>query len=398
MTNSDPVQEYLGPTDRGGFPSAGSEAETPADPVKRPRFGFVYDSQNTHITAQSLREAAAEDQITHFDLGLAKPDADIQQFLRLASRPERAPDLILHETGAPGLPRGLHQVSIPTALLDIDTFGWTFFRLQWALLFDYVFTWHPCYVRAFEEAGHPRVFVLPHAVDAAIFGEVHGDQERLYDLGFVGNVALSQYSRRDRVITHLAKLHRTNDCQRSYGKKDMAQVYKRSKIVVNVSRSEFPQEANMRCYEAMAGGALLITGIPTELTEWGFREGEHFIGWRSEQEIPALVERFLHHSEQRATIARAGQERTLRSFTYQQCIDRIAAAVAKGNGGVFAPARGWPPEDIHLLYLSYYYRYRLHCAALEEFRLLRRANPRAYWKGFPMAAKTLRHAVSVSLM
>ena len=398
MKKSDPEQKVLGQTYRAGFPSASSETEIPANRLKHLRFGFVYDSENSHITAQNLRDAIADDQITHFDLNFAKPDADIDQFLCLAIGQEKSPDLILHETGAPGLPRGLHKVSIPTVLLDIDTFGWTSFRLKWALLFDYIFTWHPSYVQQFQEAGHPRVFALPHAVDAELFGEINPNQERLYDLGFVGNSELAQYRKRDRVISQLAKLYRTNDFRRGYGKKDMAEVYKLSRIVVNVSRAEYPQEANMRCYEAMAGGALLITGMPTELTEWGFLEGVHFVGWRSESDVFDLVARYLRDEEKRNEIAQAGRERTLTRFTCQQCIDSIASTVARDNGEVFAPARGWPPEDIHLLYLSYYYCYRLHCAALEEFRLLRRTNPRAYWKGLPMVVKTLRHAIRSSLM
>ena len=90
-----------------------------------------------------------------------------------------------------------------------------------------------------------------------------------------------------------------NDFRKRYTKAELAEVYRQCKIVVNVSRDDFPSEANMRCYEGMAGGALLITGIPTELTEWGFREGTHFVGWRNEAEIPDLVDYYLHHENER---------------------------------------------------------------------------------------------------
>ena len=108
----------------------------------------------------------------------------------------------------------------------------------------------------------------------------------------------------------------------------------------------------MRCYEAMAGGALLITGMPTELTEWGFRENEHFIGWRNEAEIPDLVDNFLHHSARRLAIARAGQERTLKDFTFQRCVEMIENAVGRDRGKLFAPARKWPAEETNLVYLE----------------------------------------------
>jgi hypothetical protein len=362
------------------------------------KFGHIFDSTYSHVTAQSFRRSIPQSQSINFDLSILKPNADFKRMLEASSELGTMPDVLLFEIGAPGLPHGLNAVSIPTCCLDIDTFGWTRLRLRWAMLFDYVFTWHPSYVPHFQNAGHPKVFAIPHAVDADLFRGLEFDAERPYDFGFVGNSGLSQYQRRDRVISELAKRFRTNDLRRKYSENEMAEVYGRSRIVVNVSRAEFPQEANMRCYEAMAAGALLITGMPTELTEWGFREGEHFIGWHSEGEIPDLVDRFLQRQELRLAIGRAGQEQTLKEFTYQRCIERMIDVFKKNDNQLFAPARQWPPEKLHLLYLSYYQRFQLHCAALEEFHLLRRANPRASWKGLPILLKTLRNAVKFCLI
>lgn len=358
------------------------------------KFGLVYDSAYTHITARYLRDALPESQGIHLDLSLFKPNAEIKRMIETAGERGATLDTILHEIGAPGLPHGLDSVSIPTACLDIDSFGWTPFRLQWAMLFDYVFMWHPSYVRRYREAGHPRVFVLPHSVDARLYGERDGDKKRLYEVGFVGNQGLHQYRLRDRVVSTLANRFQTNNFRQSYTKEETAEVYRQSKVVVNVSRAEFPSEANMRCYEAMASGALLLTGLPSELTEWGFREGEHFIGWRSEKEIPGLVDKFLQNAERRDAISRAGQERTLRDFTYQRCIERMINIIKEDNRKLVAPARQWPCEKVRLLYLSYYYRLQLSCAALEEFRLLRNADPKGFWKGLPMALRSLRHVVN----
>ena len=180
-------------------------------------------------------------------------------------------------------------------------------------------------------------------------------------------------------------------------KRKLAEVYHQCKIVVNVSRDDFPPEANMRCYEGMAGGALLITGIPTELTEWGFREGTHFVGWRNEAEIPDLVDYYLHHEKERTEISRSGQELTLSNFTFQCCRDKITTVLQEHQGQFFSPARSWPTEDICLTYLEYYYRYQLLDATLEEFSRLRNANPRAYRKGLPMVLKTMRHVLGRSL-
>lgn len=360
------------------------------------KYGLIYDSANCHITGDYLRKSIPESQSIHFDLSALKSNVEIEQLLETAAAKSAIPDVLLHEIGARGLPRGLDRVSVPTGCLDIDTFGWTRYRLGWAMLFDYVFTWHPCYVQQFREAGHPRVIALPHAVDSQFFAGADVNQDRFHDLGFVGNFGLPQYSTRDGVNLILAKRFQTNDFLRKYDKQETSEVYERSKIVVNVSRTEFPQEANMRCYEGMAAGALLITGMPTELTEWGFCEGEHFVGWHSEEEIPNLVDWYLRHSEQRLAIARAGQERTLRDFTYQQCVETIRNTIRADDGELFAPARKWSSDETHLLYLSYYHRLQLAGAALAEFRLLRRA--KAYRKGLPIVLKALRHGIRRRLM
>ena len=361
------------------------------------KYGLVYDAANCHITGEYLRQSIPRSQSIRFDMSLFKANANIEQLLGTMCERSAIPDVLLHEIGSHGLPHGLETVSIPTGCLDVDTFGWTDFRLKWAMLFDYVFTWHPSYVGRFQEAGHPRVCAIPHAIDGRLFA-TDVSAERLYDLGFVGNFGLPQYSKRDRVNLVLSSRFQTNDFRKRYGKEETAEVYKRSRIVVNVSRAEFPQEANMRCYEAMAGGALLITEIPTELTEWGFREGEHFIGWRSEDEIPGLAGQCLGDSARCAAIARAGQERTLADFTYQRCVERMTEFITGDEGRLFAPAREWSPEAVRLLYLSYYYRFQEFGAVLEEFSLLRRTNPKAYWKGFPMVLKSLRHAIKSGLM
>ena len=75
----------------------------------------------------------------------------------------------------------------------------------------------------------------------------------------------------------------------------------------------------------------------------------------------------------------------------------MLGVVAEHGNQLFAPARRWPPEEVHLLYLSYYYRYLLLSAALEEFNALRRISRRGYWKGLPRVLKTLRRVVQSSL-
>ena len=348
------------------------------------------------MTEEFLSDTFVPGSAIHFDLDLFRPNVSVFQLLETARSHNQVPDVLAH-VHTPGLPRDLTLAPLPTISLDIDSFGWTGSRIRWSMLFDYVFVWHLSFVPLYQAAGHPKVFALPHAVDARLFSEGNPSTARPLDLGWIGEFGYGQYARRRRIIEPLATQFKMNDFRRRYTKAELAEVYRQCKIVVNVSRDDFPSEANMRCYEGMAGGALLITGMPTELTEWGFREGTHFVGWRNEAEIPDLVDFYLHHENERREISRNGQELTLSNFTFQCCRDKITTVLQEHQGQLFSPARNWPAEAICLTYLEYYYRYQLLDATLEEFSRLRSANPRAYRKGLPMVLKTMRHVLGRSL-
>ena len=362
------------------------------------RVAFSYNASRRHVTERYLTDTFAPGSAIHFDLDLFRPNVSVFQLLDIARSRSQLPDVFAHLVHTPGLPHDLQVAPLPTASLDIDSFGWTSSRVRWSMLFDYVFVWHQSFVPLYQAAGHPKVFVLPHAVDAELFREAQIELDRPLEVGWVGEFGYGHYATRRRIIEGLATNFKMNDFRKRYSKEETSEIYRLSKIVVNVSREDFPQEANMRCYEGMAAGALLITRIPTELTEWGFHEGEHFIGWHNEGEIPDLVEYYLRNENKRREIAQAGQKLTLSDFTFQRCRDKMAAVLGEHPNQFFAPARSWGAEDIHLTYLEYYYRYQQLSAALEEFAALTKKNRRASWKGLPMVLKTLRNAVKSSLI
>jgi hypothetical protein len=355
------------------------------------RMAFTYNVSRRHVTERYLSDTFAPGCATHFDLDVLGPDVSILKLLENARSRNEVPDVLAHLVHTPGLPRDLQLSPVPTVSLDIDSFWWTSSRIRWSMLFDYLFVWHPSLAPLYKAAGHPRVFVFPHAVDGDLFQASPIRESRPLELGWVGGFGYKQYDQRRRIIQALAARFKMNDPAKWYGKAETAEVYKASKIVVNVSRGDFPPEANMRCYEAMAAGALLITGMPTELTEWGFREGEHFVGWRNEAEIPDLVGHYLRHEQERTEIARSGLELTLRDFTFQKCQHKMTSVLREHPNEFFAPARNWPAEDVHLIYLEYYYRYQVFEAAFTEFRDL--GSLSGYWKGLPMALKTMRNCL-----
>jgi hypothetical protein len=269
--------------------------------------------------------------IEFFCVGEGLPfDAPTQEILKLC--PGR-PTWIFHfESGLPLLPQGLEKCEIPTLCFHVDTYAFTRRRVRWSYLFDHVVVFHPGYDSIFSEAGHPGAFLLPHAVQREFFDGPELPRE--FEIGWVGQVSGPNYRSRGELLPRLAAMFRTNNWARPHTLEEVAGVYQRSRIVVNIGRDDFPQDANQRVFEAMASGALLLTSLPTELTELGFQEGTHFVAYRQESEIVSLVQKYLQDGRNRAHRFGRARESTARTHLRPA---RRPAPRASQTGGRVAP-------------------------------------------------------------
>jgi len=145
-------------------------------------------------------------------------------------------------------------------------------------------------------------------------------------------------------------------------------VYCRSKIIVNVARDDYPQDANMRVFEAMASGALLITRLPSELTSIGFEEGVHFVGYRRLDEIVGLARQYLNDERTCTRIAQTSREKVLREHTYDNRVQSLLRTVESDAGRQFAPARKWTEGRVRTHYIDYYAASRVFDCAYAEWR------------------------------
>jgi Glycosyl transferases group 1 len=263
------------------------------------------------------------------------------------------PAYVFHfESALPLLPRGLEKSRIPTVCFHADTYAYTKRRIRWSYLFDHVAVFHPGYEERFARAGHPGAFLLPHAVRREFYDLP--EMEREYEIGWVGQTQGASYLRRGECLPKLARKFHTNDWGRKYTLEEVAQVYRRSQVVVNIGRDDFPQDANLRVFEALASGALLVTSIPTELTELGFVEGEHFVAYRQEGEIVPLVEKYLSDYSARRQISEAAREKVLREHTYDARVDTLLRRLEAAGDAKLAPARNWPIARARLMALDFY--------------------------------------------
>ncbi len=264
--------------------------------------------------------------------------------------------LAIHD-GYYALPNGVERARAVTCCMHIDTFDGLAHRIRIAELFDYNFVFHPGFESQFKEHGIPRAGFLAHAVDAALF--LKPIPEKLYDVGWVGSLVLKEHASRRERLLNLQKKFVLNDIDRHYSPEEMALVYSQSKIVVNFPRSDYPRDANLRCFEAMAAGALLLTRHPTELTSLGFSAGEHFATYSREEEIDGLVDHYERNADARERISAAGRALVLEKHTYDARVDSMLDFISKERWEKAAPARSWDARKIrhfHVWYLASQWR------------------------------------------
>jgi len=319
-----------------------------------------------------------------------KPNRSVEELLAACPKPPR---LVLHPDGSSFLPKQLEKIGVPTACFQIDTHAYLHRRLQWAMLFDYTFLFHPGFEEPFRAAGHPNPITLPHAVDQFIFLDEPVAPERNIDVGWVGRIGGPLYGLRRKILPILAANFPMNDWRQSYPYPEMAKLYRRSKVGVNIGRDDYPQDANLRVYEIMAAGAMLITALPSELEKLGFQSGTHFAGYRDESELSDRIRYYLEHDAERARIAETGRGLVLAEHTYDQRADEILRLLDKDEGRLFAPARSWPEERVRQTYLDYYCANDLLGCAFEEFRRLALIRPTTAWKSLPPILGGLRRVV-----
>jgi hypothetical protein len=282
---------------------------------------------------------------------------------------------------------------IPTVYFDVDTYAYTNRRIRWDSLFDHIAVFHPGYEDSFRQAGHPGAFLLPHAVRREFFeGQ---DPIREFEIGWVGQGTGPIYRKRAEWLPKLSAEFHTNDWSRSYTQSEVADVYRRSRIVVNIGRDDFPQDANLRVFEVLASGALLITALPSELSRTGFTENVHFVGYQRESDIIPIVRKYLLEEESRFRITQAARTKVLAEHTYDARVEQLLAHLRDHGAEKLAPARLWPERRARLMALDFFASHgALGCAA-GEFRHIAGRGLRETIEGLVLltkaAVKNLRH-------
>lgn len=235
--------------------------------------------------------------------------------------PADYPDLYLWVESVDGYyPANLDALPCPKICYFIDSHLHLDLHLEWAKHFDMVFTGQREYLDAFRAQG-TRAHWLPLGCDP----EVHRrfDGPKAHQVGFVGGVESG--SRRMNLLT---KLH--DQIPVHYERcfwDEMAQLFSRSKIVFNNAVSN---DLNMRVFEAMSTGSLLLTDMALNSGQDElFKDGEDYAVYR-DNNLCDVARFYLDNEELREQIAARGQKLVHNAHTYAHRVDDLLA-VALGH-------------------------------------------------------------------
>ncbi|HQE83660.1 MAG TPA: glycosyltransferase [Candidatus Hydrogenedentes bacterium] len=229
------------------------------------------------------------------------------------------------DSGPKQIAPDIQRLAMPKACYLIDTHLAPQIRIEIARHFDFVFLAQKAQVPLFQDAGIANVYWLPLACSP----ELHdvGSLERRHDVGYIGRVQDDPHERRRRLLARVRERF-PNHVTGQQWPADMARTYAQSKIVINAA---VQNDLNMRVFEAMASGALLITDSAEGLVDL-FEEGTHFVLYHSENELCELIEHYLHDGAARERIAQQGQEFVLNHHTYEQRMEQLLGCVFEAAG------------------------------------------------------------------
>lgn len=148
-----------------------------------------------------------------------------------------------------------------------------------------------------------------------------GSEAKKYDVCFIGNFhsvhACDRIVYCDRLFKEFPEFFYGN---RTF--KDMAKKFSESRLVFNKSLNK---DVNMRFFEAQCSGSALLTDVLPEQEELGFKEGIHYIGYNSEDEMVDKAKYYLEHDYQREKIAFTGSRLAQGFHTYNNRLNMLLA-------------------------------------------------------------------------
>ena len=212
----------------------------------------------------------------------------------------------------------------PCAYWAIDTHLNFARSLRRAQSFGFVFAAQKQGATQLRAAGVRNCHWLPLACDPEIHGRLA--VEKTYDVAFVGHPFPGP---RQQLLDQVRR-HFLNCFIGPAPHTQLGEIYSRARIVINCCLNN---DLNMRVFEALAGGALLITNrLEDNGQEELFADRAHLVEYRSPEEALALIDYYLRHPQEREA-----KEAALIFFSLSRPEQRRFAQTAWANSAATNP-------------------------------------------------------------
>lgn len=243
---------------------------------------------------------------------------------RVCARHGLAPELVLFiEGGTMRLfPVGLEQMSCPSAWYGIDTHMDYAKHLRIGRLFDVTFIAQKEFVERLRQDGLQQVHWLPLGIAPELYPAEM--LERCYDVAYVGSDSVTVHPSRHALLAAIR-----NEFPHVFigmaSPQAMGRIYAQAKLVFNKSVNN---DVNMRYFEAMGAGAVLLTdqALNNGVDEL-FRAGEHYLEYRDEQTMLELIRGLLQDPERCRRIGDAARRLVMEKHTYRHRADYLVSAL-----------------------------------------------------------------------
>jgi spore maturation protein CgeB len=204
-------------------------------------------------------------------------------------------------------------------------------RLIISNFFDSIFIYYKKHLnifikfqRTYKKRNHKKnVFWSPLACEPNLHYQ-NLNNKRNYDIAFIGQMG-PENSFRHKFLKEIYLSDKLINLKKKYANnisdKLMSKIYGRTKIVTNVSMNK---DINMRYYETMAAGSLLLTNkIRNNRLEILFKENIDYVTYKDKKDAIKKINYYLNNPSIRKRIAKNGQKKVLNCHTYKHRLQRI---------------------------------------------------------------------------
>lgn len=251
------------------------------------------------------------------------------------------PDLVVGIAGIGGDPlySRVAQLPCPTAFISTDTWQ-CLLDYREAVRYDLVFVAQREFIPHLRATGSRHVYWLPLACDPEVHHPV--DRAPTHDIVFAGTTSAPVYRERRRLLEALRGRFSLFTQEAVFGE-DLCEAFARGRLAFNHSAV---QELNMRIFEALGMGCVLLTNAEAEHNGLFdlFEDGKHLIAYCSEADLIGKAEMYLADDAARCAVAAAGRTKVLAQHTYAhrvetllQTVRELTADLSQANEPVIYP-------------------------------------------------------------